>query len=928
MSGFRPRRTVHSGSVLAGGMAIDARLVGESEARARIIRLSESAAAGSAVFRIGSMLVLRLSAALRVSCSESEGTPLVRYGQLLSAAPLTAGELKDIESREDSVLLVVGGVATVAAFQDAIREDIAQWIDVSDFDVVEAADPLGRTVAETPREQLTAGNVDIRKSLGLAPLDVAGNQLIAALKQRNAAQGTTSGSGRPGRKSWFAGLANGLAAVRNAWQGRGRPAGSRTIPGASASRHQARAEPRRQPLREFLARALWSSKLAGLIGRQHARYLARMLALFDDGDLDAALRHAIPLGKGLDSSNLRLPLWAPSPRNDLSISPQRQPGGTSLGVGDDLFGYLRQRYRQAFERLSAAGEIEKAAFVLAELLDANEEAVLFLERRGHLRLAAEVAEGRNLPSGLVIRQWFLAGERARAVSIARRTGAFADAVVRLESSHREQAMTLRLLWADALASGGLYSAAVDVAWPVESARNLVDAWIDRAIEIGGAAGARMLARKLRLRPGEFAQISERVLALLASESQEARACAVAFAQELVSGESTAETRVLARAAARRLLRQAPEALDQTLLSGLVRVSGDDVFQADVRPLGKLPTVQQPTDPLRSRSQPLVIGRQAADRGTMAVRDVALLPDGSMLVGAGEVGALLLSPQGKVQARFAEPTSRIIVSDHGDRSILAAKRGELYRLSRIDLVGRRVRPWCDARIDQGAPDFDGLTWFVSRGGAVYAIDATASRFEQFWKADEADAVVRDVRRSSTGMSVLFDWERKGSSKRPSRPCEVWTYELPSLTLRRRNAIEASGGPLVVKSVSAEGEVAGWSTIADPQAGWPRATKAWRQTQSGERKDAFEVSEAASMLTWAGTPWLSRDWALFPTQETGRVVLHLLDMATLQVRAELSLEGETLTIGARFQDERLIVFDDAGRILTISLSNGEIVREFRL
>ena len=77
-------------------------------------------------------------------------------------------------------------------------------------------------------------------------------------------------------------------AIRRRWGDAGTGAGlSATDPGA----------PRRYALRDFLAPALWSSKLANLIGRQHARYLARMLAMFDDGDLDAALRHAIPLGK-------------------------------------------------------------------------------------------------------------------------------------------------------------------------------------------------------------------------------------------------------------------------------------------------------------------------------------------------------------------------------------------------------------------------------------------------------------------------------------------------------------------------------------------------------------------------------------------------------------------------------------------------------
>ena len=323
---------------------------------------------------------------------------------------------------------------------------------------------------------------------------------------------------------------------------------------------------------------------------------------------------------------------------------------------------------------------------------------------------------------------------------------------------------LRLLWADALASGGLYAAAVDAAWPVEAARNLVHAWIDRAIEIGGATGARMLARKVRLRPEEFSDIRERALALLAGEGEDARSSVIAFAQELMVGDPTGERecwRARRRGASFAIAMGAPM---KALLNGLLRVSGDAVFQADVRSLGKRPGAAPPIVPLRLRTEPIEISRQAADRGAMAVCDAVLLPDGRMLVAAGEVGALLLSREGKVMARFAEPTSRIIASDHGDRAILAAKRGEVCRLSRLDLLGRRVRPWCDARIDHFAPDFDGLTWFASRAGTLYAIDATAPRFEH-WKVDEAGAVVRtSVERHQH--ERLFDWLRTASPETPA------------------------------------------------------------------------------------------------------------------------------------------------------------------
>jgi hypothetical protein len=47
---------------------------------------------------------------------------------------------------------------------------------------------------------------------------------------------------------------------------------------------------------EWLVRLALISGLSHWLGLQQAAYLRRMLRMFDEGQLDAALRHAIPLG--------------------------------------------------------------------------------------------------------------------------------------------------------------------------------------------------------------------------------------------------------------------------------------------------------------------------------------------------------------------------------------------------------------------------------------------------------------------------------------------------------------------------------------------------------------------------------------------------------------------------------------------------------
>ena len=93
---------------------------------------------------------------------------------------------------------------------------------------------------------------------------------------------------------------------------------------------------------------------------------------------------------------------------------------------------LRQLYRQTFERLVAQNRIEEAAFVLAELLKSNLEAVEFLEKHRKFRLAAELAESRNLAKDIIVRQWFLAGEKRRAIQFAVLHNCFEYVVTKLE----------------------------------------------------------------------------------------------------------------------------------------------------------------------------------------------------------------------------------------------------------------------------------------------------------------------------------------------------------------------------------------------------------------------------------------------------------------------------------------------------------------
>ncbi|HET9956588.1 MAG TPA: bpX6 domain-containing protein, partial [Polyangiaceae bacterium] len=89
MSEVRLRRPIHHGSVLAAGLAIDTRLVPEPIARRRILELSSVV---QQVRRAEAQLITVFRDPVRMSCASALGTPLVRQGRLLSAAPLERDE--------------------------------------------------------------------------------------------------------------------------------------------------------------------------------------------------------------------------------------------------------------------------------------------------------------------------------------------------------------------------------------------------------------------------------------------------------------------------------------------------------------------------------------------------------------------------------------------------------------------------------------------------------------------------------------------------------------------------------------------------------------------------------------------------------------------------------------------------------------------
>jgi hypothetical protein len=645
-----------------------------------------------------------------------------------------------------------------------------------------------------------------------------------------------------------------------------------------------------------------TSRLSSLIGRMHARYISEVMQAFEDGDFDAALKRAIPLGR--DGQIAQLLAWTtPSPRTSLEISRFGSNTQSALGLGQELFSSLEQLYRDAYERLTAAGRIDEAAFVLADLLCAAEEAVAFLERHGRLQLAAELAEGRDLAPGLRIRQWFLAGDKRRAIETAWRHGAVLDAVSRLERAGQQDAATsLRLLWADARASTGDYEQAVDVALPVVTARELVRRWIRLAVAQGGPTGARMLARQAAFEPTAFDEVRSAVLALLEDTAADLAPARMAFADELGRLPASPETATLARPAVRALVRDvASLGVSPGAMRPLVERC-DAAFGADVPSLEQRTSVR-----LAERGVPFMLRLSAEEAGDFGVEDLAFLPDGRLILALGETGVRILSRDGRRAALIDQPVSRLVVAERSDRAIGLVRRGEVQRLCRLDLTTRRGESWCEARVTAFAGDFDGRCWFVSDDDALHAIDVTPTaghRFESHWRVGDVHASW--LRRVPKALQLLVHTDGNA---------QLWIYETPSLTLRRRETVPGRETipELAGFVVLDDGSLL---SIMDEADGKTRF-----RSPSGNVRE-IPLSRGARL---AGVQAAS-DWILLTEAEPEARTVRMLDTGELRERASFRLEGAS-RVALRVSDQRLAIGDDRGRVLVLDLEAGRLLRDLR-
>ncbi|XVN18011.1 hypothetical protein QZH46_22285 [Pseudomonas corrugata] len=527
--------------------------------------------------------------------------------------------------------------------------------------------------------------------------------------------------------------------------------------------------------RRWLTRLTQNSRLSALYGKRQAAYMQRMLEMFENGDLEEALRHAIPLGGGQGTAGQAF--GTPNRRQDLTLTQHSGPR-TSMLFEAGLETHLKQVYRQSFERLDREGRIEEAVFVLAELLRARHEALDYLEKHQRYQQAADLALAWDMPTSTIVRLLCLAGDWQRALQVARRDNAFADAVLMLETKWPEAAARLRLEWALALTEKGLWLQAVDVIWSLSAERERATQWLLAAEAAGGSLAIDSLVKRAILLPDTLSTYEGWVEKLRSDPERVVERAALAQALLAHKAHSPALAWLAAATVRAMICDQANQQayLTQNQLQSLVKMSKDKLLQADL-PGSALPRNKVLNQNLERVSTPLSF--TAPERGNRTICDAVPLTDGRYLLALGEAGALVVEANGNTVFHFPVPTQTIVLG-HSRRVALAlARRGDVWRICKLDLVNRSASDLGVLMLDGFAKHFDGTAWTIGRGSQLRVVDVDR-RFDTLWHVGDLPGQVAFLRDDERNESVLLD---------TPHDFQLWHYRLPDRRLLSRESMPA-------------------------------------------------------------------------------------------------------------------------------------------
>ncbi|HZM81000.1 MAG TPA: bpX6 domain-containing protein [Candidatus Limnocylindrales bacterium] len=662
---------------------------------------------------------------------------------------------------------------------------------------------------------------------------------------------------------------------------RSRGRGSVAAQGGSAAGGGLAARRRSGRLRGWLAARAFTSPFGYLLARRHLAYLQRVERAFQRRDWEQALREAVPLGGVGGILSITLPqAWL----GRLSPSLTGRSTGRALGVtGVELI--FTDVYRRAAAELEQAGQIEKAAYVLADLLDTPTDAVHLLERHKMYRLAAQLAEGRRLEPALAVRLWWQSGDRQRAVDLALLRGAFAAALDRLGDTSPQLSRQLRTAWIESRREAGDHLGALAAAWPDPRLRQAGVADIQQVMTLGGPAGAHALAYLLNLHSDNNSRNAAR--ALMASRDPALRPAQDRFltAFATLAASQPVHDRQIATAAVVAMTLSGYPASRRKSFDGLGK-RADRVTVADLPKPSALPKTLAPNH----TCVPLALG-------DLPVHDAAWI-GGRLLLAHGGHGVRLVRPDGHQVARWDVPAHQLVVADSATRVMLIAVGQQIHEFHELDLARRRVRRYAALRVSAVASTYDGSILTVTDEDGIAFLATGEDKPRVIWRELDRYHRVVLLERAPSGISALVRVPNSGKH-------ELWTWNAPAALLRQRPAVDLTA--IRYATVLASGHVV---TLADTNL---------NLLHNGQWRKRIAPAETTATLLASGDAYALVE----PQTDHIRVTVRRGDNP--QPLAHLHMPQPPA--GLRASADRVVIWGQDARVVAIDLDQRLVDADFR-
>ena len=515
------------------------------------------------------------------------------------------------------------------------------------------------------------------------------------------------------------------------------------------------------------------TKLSQLIAFRQGKYLETMLKKFEQGDLQDALRYAIPINDNACSTGQSF--GVPKPRSKLSLSESIYGEASSIYLPPELIEHLNVLYRQSFDKLAKQNKIEDAVFVLVELLNNLNEALEFLVQHKRYAQAMELAITRDAEPELIVKLCCLANDWNQAIMIARRDNVFANTILLLEQEQPAIANKLRVEWAKTLADKAEWLAAIDAIWPLPEYRYLAEQWFSNTEKLN----AKTIVKRFILMPDSIAELKTSLLSIKNNPDEHQLRFDIGK-QILLYQQYIDKLRVLLHMFINIIIADAityPNQLTRADIAKLIELTGDKALKFDI-PISSLIMVKQ-----HSLMDSIdLVKYHCPEMGYRAIHDMVALANGKYLVALGEAGILLVSKNGKQLAHFMIAAESFVISDNRLQVLALIKRDSYYRIHKVDLTTEKSVDLGLIKFQFCQRQFDGINWTIVNNNCIEVINI-GSTLSVVWRVDlspnKIEQGVRDELREIYVTRVIRNQKNK---------LEVFTFRLPQHRLSRRYDIK--------------------------------------------------------------------------------------------------------------------------------------------